>query len=240
MSEPGWTSQQEAIQTLSRASLEDAEPSGLTSLCVSRIIDGHPFSVMWASDVRARELDDLQSVLREGPALSALSERGPILVPDLSMSWRSDWVAFGREAVALGVASVCAFPLQIGMIDLGVVTLHGPVPATLTGPQLQSQLRICDAFTGVLLSTADTPEGWAASPDDPDPPLTIASQAAGMMMVQLDTTIGDAMLRLRSHAYASGRTLADVAKAVVSRTLRFTPEASPPGDALSTSEPNDE
>ena len=46
-------------------------------------------------------------------------------------------------------------------------------------------------------------------------------QATGMVLVQLNTTATDAFLRLRSHAFASGRTVQDVAHDVVTRQLDF-------------------
>ena len=46
-------------------------------------------------------------------------------------------------------------------------------------------------------------------------------QAAGMVAVQLDITVGQALVRLRAHAFGNGLTLAEVAAAVVTRTVRF-------------------
>ncbi|WP_210414539.1 ANTAR domain-containing protein [Microlunatus elymi] len=44
-------------------------------------------------------------------------------------------------------------------------------------------------------------------------------QASGMLMVQLGISIEAALARLRAYAFAEGRSLADVAHAVVERTL---------------------
>jgi hypothetical protein len=46
-------------------------------------------------------------------------------------------------------------------------------------------------------------------------------QAQGMVKVQLGVSLGDAMARLRAHAYATDRRLSDVAREVVARRLRL-------------------
>jgi hypothetical protein len=49
-------------------------------------------------------------------------------------------------------------------------------------------------------------------------------QATGMILAQLDVSAQDAFVRLRAHAFATGRPLADVARDVVARRLVFTQE----------------
>ena len=213
------------VEQLCRTALALAEPSGLVSVCASRVIDERPRGVVWASDVRARQLDDLQVVLGEGPGIAALAEGGPVLVPDLRGHWRQGWVMFERSAMELGVRSVCAFPLQIGAVRLGVLTLHGTEPAVLDAEQLGNELAVCDDLSVALL-VADAGSGdWSSVMDGAlDPPLAITSQAAGMVMVQLDGTIAEAMARLCAHAFGAGLTLEEVSRAVVARTLRFQPD----------------
>jgi AmiR/NasT family two-component response regulator len=46
-------------------------------------------------------------------------------------------------------------------------------------------------------------------------------QAQGMVMVQLDVSISEAMIRMRAAAYAQNRRLDDIARDVVGRILRF-------------------
>ncbi|MFJ4819605.1 ANTAR domain-containing protein [Streptomyces sp. NPDC088801] len=48
-----------------------------------------------------------------------------------------------------------------------------------------------------------------------------------MLTAQLGVGIEEAFVRLRAHAYAQGRRLADVAADVVARRLRFSPDAEP-------------
>ena len=46
-------------------------------------------------------------------------------------------------------------------------------------------------------------------------------QAAGMLSVQLEVSVSDALVRLRAHSYAEGRPLHDVEVDVVRRRLRL-------------------
>jgi hypothetical protein len=61
------------------------------------------------------------------------------------------------------------------------------------------------------------PEGFAQAPGF----RAEISQAQGMIMVQLGVTLAEALVRLRAYAYAEARPIADVARDVVARSLRF-------------------
>jgi hypothetical protein len=52
----------------------------------------------------------------------------------------------------------------------------------------------------------------------------VVHQATGMVSVQLNTDLTVAFLRLRAHAYLTGRRMAQVASDVVERRLRFDPD----------------
>lgn len=49
-------------------------------------------------------------------------------------------------------------------------------------------------------------------------------QAAGMVAVQLEVNVTQALIRLRAYAFGNDRPLSEVARAVVTRTLRFEPD----------------
>lgn len=54
----------------------------------------------------------------------------------------------------------------------------------------------------------------------------VVHQATGMVSVQLSRPLAQALLRLRAHAYSSGRSITDVAQDVVDRRLRLGPDGS--------------
>jgi hypothetical protein len=225
MPDPGVRWPAVRVERLCRAALDVAKPSGLTSVSAARVIEDRPRGVVWASDQRARQLDDLQVVLGEGPSIAAVTEGGPVLVPDLRGYWRQGWVTFERSAVELGVRSVCAFPLQIGAVRLGVLTLHGTEPASIDAAQLSKELAVCDELSVALLVADAGSSDWSSVLGAAlDPPLAITSQAAGMVMVQLESTIAEAMARLCAHAFGAGLSLEEVSRMVVERKLRFQPD----------------
>jgi hypothetical protein len=213
------------VDELSRAALAIAEPAGLTSACVSRVVDERPRAVVWASDERARYLDDLQVVLGEGPGVTALAEGGPVIVSDLREHWRQGWLNFDGAAAEIGVRSICAFPLQIGAVRLGVLTLHGTEPGSLDDYQINQQLGLCNDLSVALLATDAGSGEWTNVLDAAlDRPLAVTAQAAGMVMVQLKTTIAEAMVRLCARSFAEGLSLEEVSRSVVERTFRFEPD----------------
>jgi hypothetical protein len=50
---------------------------------------------------------------------------------------------------------------------------------------------------------------------------TVVHQAAGMVSIQLDVSVGDALARLRAHAFGTNQSIAEVSREVVSRRLNF-------------------
>ena len=52
-------------------------------------------------------------------------------------------------------------------------------------------------------------------------PRTVLFQAQGMVMMQLDVSLADALARIRAHAYAHNRPLSEVAADIVARRLHF-------------------
>jgi hypothetical protein len=80
------------------------------------------------------------------------------------------------------------------------------------------------AARAVLAIQADAPAGeLAAELEATGDFRLVVHQASGMVSVQLDISIAEALVRLRAYAFANGRPLTDVARDVVNRTLRFGP-----------------
>jgi hypothetical protein len=112
------------------------------------------------------------------------------------------------------MCAVFAFPLQVGAAQLGVLDLFRARAGSLTGAELTRALTLADRAVTVLL--ADAPDG-----DEALGATTELFQAQGMVMVQIGGTLPEAMARIRAYAYARDRRLADVARAIVARELRF-------------------
>jgi hypothetical protein len=182
----------------------------------------------WGREAVGVALEDLQFTLGQGPSLEAVATGAPVLVPDLREQ-ASRWPAFVPDAVDLKVHAVFAFPLRIGAISVGVLTAHRAVSGPLADGQLADALALADAVTVLLLhrAPADT-DGSAPEWSGPQPgwaqPVTHRAevhQATGMISVQLNVSLAEALVRLRAHAYVQDRPIAEVAADVVARRLRF-------------------
>jgi hypothetical protein len=117
------------------------------------------------------------------------------------------------------------FPLRIGAIGVGTMLAHRSAPGVLTAGQVSDTLALADAVTLALLHRQWSPAGGA---EHPGPgwaqPVTYRAevhQATGMVSVQLGVNLAEALVRLRAHAWAEDRLLADVAADVVARRMRF-------------------
>lgn len=177
---------------------------------------------LFASDELSAMLEDLQFTTGEGPAADESRLGAPVLVGDLE-SAAARWPGFVPEAVAAGARAMFAVPLQAGAIHIGVLSLYRAVPGQLTAEELADVLVFADAALHILLDAAS---GVSGSPVyQPLNGFTdrraVVHQATGMISVQLDVSLEEALVRLRAHAFARGTALGEVATEVVSRQLRL-------------------
>lgn len=177
----------------------------------------HGVVLTWGREAVGLALEDLQFTLGQGPGPQAAASGEPVLVSDLREQ-TARWPVFAPGAIDLKVRAVFAFPLRIGAISVGVLTAYRVAPGPLAGPQLADALALADAITAVLLDRADGPRaGWA----QPATYRAEVHQAVGMISVQLDVSMAEALVRLRAYAYGNERPIAEVAADVVARRLRF-------------------
>jgi hypothetical protein len=195
----------------------------LRSCCAESRIDGAGVSIvtsngsrepMYATDEVAMRIERLQLTLGEGPCVDPSISGSPVLVPDLtdpSDVVASRWPVFAAEAAESGARAIFAFPVRIGAIGLGAVDLYRRSPGSLSGHEMGTVLAAVDAV-GLAVLEAPAQYGDPAAPSMTD---MVVHQAAGMVMGQLDSSVEDAMVRLRATAFAEGRTVNEVAADVV-------------------------
>jgi hypothetical protein len=177
--------------------------------------------------------------------VDALGRNRPVLVPDLAVAGtQRRWPLFAPAACDLGARAVFAFPLQVGMIVIGVLEVNRAAPGRLSPDQLAGALLYADAALMVLLELDLDAEAQGSDEGTrlvrPNRPIngfvdrwSEVHQATGMVSIQLGTSITEAFVRLRAHAYASDRRLSAVARDVVERRLRLDPDPGP-GSAPAT------
>jgi hypothetical protein len=183
----------------------------------------------------SEQVAELQVMLGEGPGTDALGHDHPVLVPALgSEASMQRWPAFAPAAVAVGVSAVFAFPLVMGAISVGALEIHRDQEATLSADELAQALLFADAaLPRVLdhLSGPDTVDGADLPSGGFEYRWAEVHQATGMISVQLNSDLIVAFVRLRAHAYRTGRRLSQVARDVVERRLRFDPDTDNAGAA---------
>ena len=207
---PAGAAARRTVERLCRTSVRQAGVDGCGLSALTKA--GTPLA-LHATNRIAAAIEDLQFTLGEGPCMDAAAAGAPVLVSDLrdpSEGVAGRWPAFLDEVDRVGVRAVFAFPVRIGAIALGVMDLYRSEPGGLSQDQLATTFSTVDALSRSMLD-------WErVTPEEPDEsyPLTV-HQAAGMVMVQLDTTIDEALLRLRAAAYRDGRPVSDLAADVV-------------------------
>ena len=106
---------------------------------------------LWASDEVARELDELQFSLGEGPCVQAFVDRRPVLVADLAERGDARWPVFAAAALRTPVRALFVFPVQAGAITVGVLDLYRDTPGMLEPDDIRGALRAADAAMWTVL-----------------------------------------------------------------------------------------
>lgn len=198
----------------------------LDGATMTLIADPRAHATVSTAGTNGERLTDLQFTLGEGPYLDASSSGRPVLASDLTeIEFQSRWPSFAGASLAVGLHAVFAFPLSIGALQVGVLSLHRRTPGTLGDGELSDALVFADAATLLVLDRSDPG-------DDRTPQLRITHrvsvhQATGMIMAQLGVTVEEAFVRLRAFAFVDGRPLEVVAAEVVARRIRFDVEEQP-------------
>jgi hypothetical protein len=170
-------------------------------------------------------LEQLQYTLGEGPCVDAYEQERPVYEPDLVNPRNPRWLAFADPAIAAGARAVFGFPLRVGIVRLGSLNLYRDRAGPLSDDQHADALVMADiSAEAVLMLQANSPLGTLAFELEAASDFQyVVHQASGMVAVQLEVTVSNALIRLRGHAFANDRPLKDVARDVVARNLRFEP-----------------
>lgn len=206
-----WASWAKASCTVAREMLPRIHGVALTALD-----DSGPSSPLAASDDWTREVTEIGQIVGDGPALDALSLNHPLVVEDLGRA-HDRWPLYVASTAGTGLRSLWAFPLHLDRTTLGTMIFYG---RTSIAPQPEEWLDatvLADiASTALLADIFAIETGSHAGP--PYDPLHVA---AGVVSVQLDISPGEALSRIRAHAFASSSGLVKVATEILNGTLRL-------------------
>ena len=178
---------------------------------------------MCTSNAVSALIEELQFTLGEGPCVDAYRQHRPVVEPDLADPAVPRWVAFAAPAVEAGARAVFGFPLDVGDVRLGALNLYRDRPGALTDDQYADALVMAGvAAQAVLDMQADAAPGALGAELEIGTNFQfVVHQASGMVAVQLGIRVAEALVRLRAYAFQHGRLVADVARDVVDRRLRF-------------------
>jgi hypothetical protein len=120
---------------------------GSTSTCRDLAADRQRIpGTLWATDLTAELLEDLQFTLNEGACMEAATTGNPVLIPDLHHSTETArWPMFAAAvAEQTSVAALFALPLQWGALNLGVLDMYRRLPGGLSETQWRDALAAAD------------------------------------------------------------------------------------------------
>jgi len=210
-----------------------AEVTGMSGAGIMLMAGDLPRGSLCTSNDISALIEDLQYALGEGPCVDAFARDRAVLEPDLADPRTPRWLAFAGPALDAGVRAIFGFPLRVGAVRLGALNLYRDRSGPLSDDEHADALVMADVSAqAVLVLQADAPAGALAAALVAGAELHyVVHQAAGMVAAQLDTSVTDALIRLRAHAFGNDLPLTDVAKAVVARRLRFSdlPDNEDPG-----------
>jgi hypothetical protein len=168
-------------------------------------------------------IEELQYTLGEGPCVDAYQQDWVVTEPDLAEPVTRRWPAFTPPTLQAGVRAVFGFPLRVGTVRLGALNLYRDRSGPLTGDQHANALVVADVTARwVLEAQAGAPLDTVAAELEAGADFHFAvHNAAGIVSVQQDISITEALIRLRAYAFSNDRLLADVAEDVIAHRLRL-------------------
>jgi hypothetical protein len=189
------------------------------------LMSGAGTGTTYASTAGVEDLEELQFTLGWGPSLDAYRWGVPVIETNLAAGAPQRWAGFVGPAVQAGIEAVFSFPLQVGAARIGALTLYHNRPDPLGDDPYIDAVIVAGIVTGAILAMqAGAADGGLASGVSHGGAYHAeVHQASGIVSVQLDIGVGEALVRLRARAFAEGRTVAEIALDVVNKRLRFAP-----------------
>jgi hypothetical protein len=193
----------------------------ITGAAVSTVGDLLGSETVSASDDLAVRVDELQFDLGEGPCWDAMNRGVPVLEPRIRDNPHSNWPAFTLALRAHPVNSLFAFPLQVGPLHIGAVDLYSTDPTDLTSTQTRHAATMARAVGRFVLRRALDQMGGEHEEVGNAYSRRLIHQATGMVLAQLRIPGDDARLIIQGQAYATSRSMMEIAQDVVEGRLSF-------------------
>jgi GAF domain-containing protein len=200
----------------------------IDAAAISLVFDGASSGTLGSSSAPARVYDELQFTLGEGPCLDSVSRRIPIVVVDLADPEEARWPAYGPAMLAHRVRAVYAIPVVVAGEFVGALDFFRVQPGPISDEALTGAVAAAELAAIPLLDLLEADLQAAVTDPTSNAWLELntlsraeVSQATGMLVAQLDIEPAEALVRLRAHAYATGRSATEIARDILDRRLRL-------------------
>ena len=200
----------------------------IDAAAISIVFDGTSTGTLGSSGATARIYDELQFTLGEGPCLDSVTHRTPIVAVDLSDPNEHRWPSFGPAMLSYDIRSIYGIPVVLAGEFVGAIDLFREQPGHLPPDHLSGGIVAAELAGIPLLDLLDTDLQAAIAEPHSNASAELnalsraeVSQATGMLVAQLEVEPAEALVRLRAHAYATGRSATDVARDILDRRLRL-------------------
>jgi hypothetical protein len=205
-----------------------AEFTNLSGAGIALVSSGQQYTSMCTSNAVARTLMDLEITVGEGPCIDACDSESSIDEEDLRSSVLRRWSAYSPLASAAGAFAVFGFPIRIGAIQMGALSLYRDSAGPLSVSQASDAYLMASVIGRAVLSMQAGASGdsLAAELEKESTFDFSVHQAAGMVAVQGSMSVGNALVALRAHAFATNSSLSELAVRVVVREIHFDPKTS--------------
>ncbi|WP_121005285.1 GAF and ANTAR domain-containing protein [Saccharothrix australiensis] len=201
-------------------SLTAAAVLSATDVVVYQVVDGGRCEPAHVTGPVGDWLSEAEITFGEGPAMDCLRQECPV-VGDLAAFGGVRWPVFAPFALMRGVTGILAFPVVMGAVVVGCLEALRPTAEPPTPREVVDGLLLADAAMLVLLRAEPLPPGADPFSDAVEARWATVQRAVGVVSAQADSDLTTAFVRVRAHAYRTGRRLADVAADVLARRLRF-------------------
>jgi hypothetical protein len=210
---------------------EDAWQGWARALCIAAIsilpdlrgvavsgYDTHQVPYLLAvTDEWTRRAEEIHQLVGEGPAVEAYTSQAPVLVTHLDDE-QGRWPGYVAAAAGTDLGCICALPVKLNGITLGSITIYSGEEGGTGWQEWLDGSFLAAAAAKALLADLDAIEDGLQFGDPGDERIQVAT---GMLAVQLDLGIDEALARMRAFAFSNARGLAEVADAIVEGSLRL-------------------
>ena len=189
------------------------------------------FMTAAASDDRARELDNIQYAVRQGPCLDAATTGAQTHAPLLADEQR--WQSFTPHARERGIESILSSPLIVNDELAGALNLYSSTPESFE-PIHQGVASLFAAQAALLLHEPDDPatsHEFDERVHDALASRDVIAQAQGILMERLDVDANAAFVTLRRDSVRTSVPLRVQAGDIVAETQERSTPTPPNGPA---------